>query len=48
MYTDTLVKDFEIVKDYEKSAAWKDGARLLLHETKNPLTPLKLSAQNYY
>ncbi len=46
MYTDTLVKDFEIVKDYEKSAAWKDGARFFLHEIKNPLTPLKLSAQN--
>jgi signal transduction histidine kinase len=37
--------DFEKLRDYEKEKEWKNGARMLLHELKNPLTPLKLSVQ---
>ena len=44
-YLDVLVADQERLRDYEKMEAWKDGARMLMHELKNPLTPLKLSAE---
>ncbi len=44
-YIDLLVADQEKLRDYERMRAWKDGARLLMHELKNPLTPLKLSAE---
>jgi signal transduction histidine kinase len=37
--------DYEKLRDYEKEKEWKNGARMLLHELKNPLTPLKLSLQ---
>jgi two-component system, NtrC family, nitrogen regulation sensor histidine kinase NtrY len=37
--------DFEKLRDYEKEKEWKNGARMLIHELKNPLTPLKLSVQ---
>lgn len=37
--------DYEKLHDYEKEKEWKNGARMLLHELKNPLTPLKLSIQ---
>jgi signal transduction histidine kinase len=37
--------DLEKLRDYEKQREWKNGARMLLHELKNPLTPLKLSVQ---
>lgn len=33
------------LRQAEKIAAWKDIARRLAHELKNPLTPIKLSAQ---
>ena len=29
----------------EKHAAWSDIARKIAHEVKNPLTPIKLSAE---
>lgn len=35
----------QTLRDYEKAQSWKEGARMLMHELKNPLTPLKLSAQ---
>jgi two-component system nitrogen regulation sensor histidine kinase NtrY len=41
-----LIDDLKKLKDYEKEKEWKSGARMLMHELKNPLTPLKLSAQN--
>lgn len=44
-YVDVLQADFTKLQDYEKIKSWKNGARLLMHELKNPLTPLKLSAQ---
>jgi signal transduction histidine kinase len=45
-YIQTLVSDQEKLRDYEKVRSWKDGARLVMHELKNPLTPLKLAAQS--
>jgi signal transduction histidine kinase len=45
-YIDVLVADQERLRESEKMGAWKDGARLLMHELKNPLTPLKLSAES--
>lgn len=35
----------ELVKHSERIAAWRDIARRLAHEIKNPLTPIKLSAE---
>lgn len=45
-YIDLLVADQEKLREYERMKAWNDGARLLMHELKNPLTPLKLSAES--
>jgi signal transduction histidine kinase len=44
-YATILHEDMKILADYEKARSWKDGARMLMHELKNPLTPLKLSAE---
>jgi nitrogen fixation/metabolism regulation signal transduction histidine kinase len=44
-YISLLMDDLNKLKAFEKEKAWKNGARLLMHELKNPLTPLKLSAQ---
>jgi two-component system, NtrC family, nitrogen regulation sensor histidine kinase NtrY len=44
-YASTLLTDMQTLKDYEKARSWKEGARMLMHELKNPLTPLKLSVQ---
>ena len=35
----------ELLKHAERSAAWRDIARKIAHEIKNPLTPIKLSAE---
>lgn len=35
----------ELLKHSERFAAWQDIARKIAHEIKNPLTPIKLSAQ---
>lgn len=35
----------ELIKYSERSSAWQDIARKLAHEIKNPLTPIKLSAE---
>ena len=35
----------ELLKHSERSAAWRDIARKIAHEIKNPLTPIKLSAE---
>jgi len=45
-YMRVLMDDLHSLKEYEKVKSWKDGARMLMHEIKNPLTPLKLSAQS--
>jgi two-component system, NtrC family, nitrogen regulation sensor histidine kinase NtrY len=45
-YISLLVADLAKIKEFEKEKSWKDGARMLMHELKNPLTPLKLSAQS--
>lgn len=45
-YINLMLEDQEKLRDYEKVKSWKDGARMLMHELKNPLTPLKLSLQN--
>lgn len=45
-YYQTLKSDYEKLKDYEKVSSFKEGARMLLHEIKNPLTPLKLGVQS--
>jgi signal transduction histidine kinase len=44
-YATVLHEDMKILADFEKARSWKDGARMLMHELKNPLTPLKLSAE---
>lgn len=40
-----LLNDVSQVIQAEKLRAWKDLARTVAHEIKNPLTPIKLSAQ---
>lgn len=35
----------EIIRQAERIAAWQDVARRIAHEIKNPLTPIKLSAE---
>ena len=45
-YISVLISDQAKLRDYEKVKSWKDGARLLMHELKNPLTPLKLAIQS--
>lgn len=45
-YIDLLIDDQKKLGDFEKISAWKNGARLLIHEIKNPLTPLKLSIES--
>lgn len=45
-----MIKDLEISKEKERKAereaAWRDIARRVAHEIKNPLTPIKLSIQH--
>ncbi|MEP7147061.1 MAG: ATP-binding protein [bacterium] len=38
----------EKLKKAEREAAWRDIARRVAHEIKNPLTPMKLSIQHLY
>ena len=44
-YLDTLINDLKIVQSFQKMLSWKNGARMLMHELRNPLTPLKLASQ---
>ncbi|MDX2191653.1 MAG: HAMP domain-containing sensor histidine kinase [Bacteroidota bacterium] len=41
-----LEESRKFLADREKETAWKDMARQLAHEIKNPLTPMKLILQN--
>jgi nitrogen fixation/metabolism regulation signal transduction histidine kinase len=43
--TNDLRVNKELLKHSERSAAWRDIARRIAHEIKNPLTPIKLSAE---
>jgi signal transduction histidine kinase len=43
--TKELRRSKEILKRAEREAAWRDIARRVAHEIKNPLTPMKLSIQ---
>jgi two-component system nitrogen regulation sensor histidine kinase NtrY len=43
--TEELRLNKELLKYAERSAAWQDIARKIAHEIKNPLTPIKLSAE---
>lgn len=42
---DIVIQDQNKLREFEKMNSWKDGVRMLLHELKNPLTPLKLTSQ---
>lgn len=44
--TGELDKSREIVAQTERELAWKEMARQVAHEIKNPLTPMKLSVQH--
>ncbi len=44
-YRRILQDDLQKIQDYEKVQGWQSGARMLIHELKNPMTPLKLNAQ---
>ncbi|MDD5360663.1 MAG: ATP-binding protein [Ignavibacteria bacterium] len=46
--TKDLAKSKENLKKAEREAAWRDIARRVAHEIKNPLTPMKLSIQHLY
>lgn len=49
-YNEMLVKlkdQSEIIADVERQEAWREVARQVAHEIKNPLTPMKLMIQNY-
>ncbi|MBI2608240.1 MAG: PAS domain S-box protein [Deltaproteobacteria bacterium] len=40
-----VLEDLTEMIDIQKAAAWRDVAKRIAHEIKNPLTPIKLSAQ---
>ncbi|MBS1492540.1 MAG: HAMP domain-containing protein [Bacteroidetes bacterium] len=46
--TRELESSKEKLKKAEREAAWRDIARRVAHEIKNPLTPMKLSVQHLY
>jgi nitrogen fixation/metabolism regulation signal transduction histidine kinase len=46
--TKDLEKSKRELKKAEREAAWRDIARRVAHEIKNPLTPMKLSIQHLY
>lgn len=43
--TDELKKNQIELAEYERESAWKDMAKQVAHEIKNPLTPMKLTLQ---
>ncbi len=46
--TKELIKSKSELKKAEREAAWRDIARRVAHEIKNPLTPMKLSIQHLF
>ena len=45
---DELEKSAEMLAKTERESAWREMARQVAHEIKNPLTPMKLSVQHLY
>ncbi len=45
-YVALLIKDERRLRELVKINEWKNGARMLMHEIKNPLTPIQLSLQS--
>ncbi len=43
---DELAKSVELLAQSERESAWREMARQVAHEIKNPLTPMKLSLQH--
>ena len=43
----TLKEQTQLLKKNERAEAWKEMARQVAHEINNPLTPLKLTVQNF-
>lgn len=43
---DELAKSAELLSKSERESAWREMARQVAHEIKNPLTPMKLSIQH--
>ena len=43
--TNELQKNQSELAELEREAAWKEMAKQVAHEIKNPLTPMKLSIQ---
>jgi two-component system, NtrC family, nitrogen regulation sensor histidine kinase NtrY len=44
--TEELAKSAELLASSERESAWREMARQVAHEIKNPLTPMKLSTQH--
>lgn len=45
---DELIKNAELLAKNERELAWREMAKQVAHEIKNPLTPMKLSTQYIY
>ncbi|HLO90757.1 MAG TPA: ATP-binding protein [Lentimicrobium sp.] len=45
---DKLAESVDKLSQTERESAWKEMARQIAHEIKNPLTPMKLSIQHLY
>ncbi len=45
---DELANSAELLARSERESAWREMAKQIAHEIKNPLTPLKLNIQNIY
>lgn len=45
---DELQKSVKLLAETERESAWREMARQVAHEIKNPLTPMKLSTQYIY
>lgn len=45
---DKLAENVDRLAQSERESAWKEMARQIAHEIKNPLTPMKLSIQHLY
>ncbi len=43
---DELVKSAELLAQSERESAWREMAKQIAHEIKNPLTPMKLNVQH--
>lgn len=46
LLTDEIVKSTQLIVKNERDMAWREMAKQVAHEIKNPLTPMKLSLQH--